>query len=500
MKQSSASSASSPEQAMQIALEHHQRGRLAEAEAICREVLKQAPEHALALNLSGILANQAGDRNRAIALLGRAVAAHPGVAEFHHNLGEVYLAAGQWEEAIASARRAVGLNPALTAAHLSLGAALHRSGRYEEAIAALERTIALRPDYAEAHNNLGVALLKVGRVEAAIAALRRAIALRPDLAEAETTLGDALRIKGRLEEAIAAHQHAIALRPDHGEAHHNLGVALFASGRSEDAIASFRRALELEPDSIDVLTMLATVLGWEGWTAEARAALERALALRPSDALRVRLALLLPVIYQSAEELERERSRLEESILRLDAEVRSIDDPANAVGSTTFYMAYQGRNDRDLLARLAATYRRAVPGLDFVATHCPQPLSPWERVAEGRVRADARVGVTHSERMPEGRVRADAPPSAVASPRPVVLRVGFLSSFFHRHSIGKLNLGLVRTLSRRDRGDDAKGARASPGGPSRRGGSALSPGARRVARSWRSAAFAGGPGRPVGPP
>jgi predicted O-linked N-acetylglucosamine transferase (SPINDLY family) len=391
---------------MQIALEHHQRGRRAAAEAICREVLDQVPDHAQALNLSGILASQAGDLDRAAALLGRAVVAQPGVAEYHHNLAEVYLASGRWDEAIASARRAIGLKPDLAAAHLTLGAALHRSGRYQEAIAAMRGTIGLRPDYAEAYNNLGVALLKVGSVTEAIAALRRALELRPDLAEAETTLGDALRLKGRLEEAIAAHRHAIGLKPDHGEAHYNLGVALFASGRSEEAVACLRKALELEPDSINAQTTLATVLGWEGKTAEARATLERALASRPSDALRVRLALLLPVIYQSADELERERSRLEESILRLEAEVRSIKDPVDDVGSTTFYMAYQGKNDRDLLARLAATYRRAVPGLGFVAPHC----------------------------------------RGAASGRPI--RVGFLSSFFHRHSIGKLNLGFVRNLSR----------------------------------------------------
>ena len=44
------------EQAMQIALGHHQAGRLAEAEAIYRQVLAQFPDHADALHLLGVLA------------------------------------------------------------------------------------------------------------------------------------------------------------------------------------------------------------------------------------------------------------------------------------------------------------------------------------------------------------------------------------------------------------------------------------------------------------
>jgi hypothetical protein len=44
----------------------------------------------------------------------------------------------------------------------------------------------------------------------------------------------------------------------------------------------------------------------------------------------------------------------------------------------------------------------------------PEPLAPWERVPEGRVRAAAPPSAVASE-VPEGRVRAGAPPSAEAS-------------------------------------------------------------------------------------
>jgi predicted O-linked N-acetylglucosamine transferase (SPINDLY family) len=67
-------------------------------------------------------------------------------------------------------------------------------------------------------------------------------------------------------------------------------------------------------------------------------------------------------------------------------------------------------NDRELLVRLAALHRAATPSLCFQAPHC-------------------RAGARRS-----GARRA--------------IKVGFISRYFHRHTIGKLNLGLVRNLSR----------------------------------------------------
>ena len=52
------------DEAMRVALEHHRAGRLAEAEGIYRNVLRQLPEPCGgALNLLGVMAGQGGDVN-----------------------------------------------------------------------------------------------------------------------------------------------------------------------------------------------------------------------------------------------------------------------------------------------------------------------------------------------------------------------------------------------------------------------------------------------------
>lgn len=52
--------ASNISQLIQTGLEHHQAGRLQEAETIYRAILKEQPQHANALHLLGLIAHQVG--------------------------------------------------------------------------------------------------------------------------------------------------------------------------------------------------------------------------------------------------------------------------------------------------------------------------------------------------------------------------------------------------------------------------------------------------------
>ena len=59
----------------------HQQGKLAEAERICREVLQQQPNHFDALHLLGVIALQTRHTERAVELIGKAIALKPDYAE-----------------------------------------------------------------------------------------------------------------------------------------------------------------------------------------------------------------------------------------------------------------------------------------------------------------------------------------------------------------------------------------------------------------------------------
>jgi protein O-GlcNAc transferase len=142
------------EEAMEIAIGHHQSGRLAEAEGLYRQVLAQRPDHADALNLLGVLVCQAGQPEVGIDLIGRAITNNPAVAEYHSNLGAAYGTAGRGDGAIASFRRAVELRPDWAEAYTNLGSALGTKGRLDEALACFRKAVALKPDLSPAASNL----------------------------------------------------------------------------------------------------------------------------------------------------------------------------------------------------------------------------------------------------------------------------------------------------------------------------------------------------------
>jgi predicted O-linked N-acetylglucosamine transferase (SPINDLY family) len=243
------------DQAMQMALGHHQASRLAEAETLYRLVLEQYPRHANALHLLGVLVCQAGRLDEAIELIGRASAIDPGIAAYHSNRAEVCRRAARWDEAIAGFQRAIALQgdaaqvqvQVQAQTHANLAGALWGKGRLDEAIAAARRAIALDPDCADACNNLGNALKDQRRFDEAIAALERAVAIRPDFALAWNNLGCTLLERGEPDAAATALGRAIALAPEMAEAHSNLGNALKEMGRLDEAVACYRKALALRP-------------------------------------------------------------------------------------------------------------------------------------------------------------------------------------------------------------------------------------------------------------
>jgi predicted O-linked N-acetylglucosamine transferase (SPINDLY family) len=210
------------QQAFDLAAQHHQAGRLHEAEQLYLEILRRRPEHPLTMHALGILAHQAGRNDIASEWLRRAIFIKRDFAEAHCNLGLVLTASGQTVEAVAACRKAVALNSNRAEFHYNLGNALGCNGQLDESIAAFRRAIALDPNLAQGHNNLGTALSAKGELDESVVSFRRAIGVNPSFAEAHNNLAMALKDKGQIDDAIAACRQAIALKPDFPEAHSNL--------------------------------------------------------------------------------------------------------------------------------------------------------------------------------------------------------------------------------------------------------------------------------------
>ncbi len=275
---------SAASETLQIAVAHHQAGRLRAAEAIYRQILAADPKHADAAHLLGLVASQSGQEPQAVELIEQAIRLRPGEAVFHFNLAGVLLAQGHAERAAACYREAARLQPGFVGAHVSLGAVLNNLGRRREAASSFEAALAVDPTSAETQFNLGSTLHALEDWQGADAAYREAIRLKGNYVEALINLSDVLRHEQRFDEARNCCERALELQPSFAEAHNNLGAIFATQQRLDEAASCYRLALDLLPDSIDVLRNLAAVLRNQDRFEEAEACYRRVAELRPESA------------------------------------------------------------------------------------------------------------------------------------------------------------------------------------------------------------------------
>jgi tetratricopeptide (TPR) repeat protein len=271
------------DQALALAEQHLQAGRLPAAEALCRDILRARPDCAPALHLLGIIVYQAGNLPAAIDFLRRATAADATVALYHCNLGEMCRLAGQRDAALAAGRRALAIDPHMPQALNNVGIVHYERDEFDDAVAHYRRAIARAPNYPEAHSNLGNALRAQRMYDEALTAYRQARQLRPAYVEAINNMGTALRDMGRAAEAEATYRQALALKPEDPSVLNNLALALKETERFDEASALLTRSLSLDPGNVKTLTYLALVRLDQKLFPEAEAAAQRALALAPDD-------------------------------------------------------------------------------------------------------------------------------------------------------------------------------------------------------------------------
>jgi tetratricopeptide (TPR) repeat protein len=126
------------------AMAHHRAGRLEEAEAGYKAVLKIAPDMVGVLHNLGVLCAETGRPREAIGYFDRAIAAEPGYASAYYNKANALRALGHRGAALKLYHQTVSLEPGHYEAHLALGYLWLAEGRRDRSLDHFARTFELR--------------------------------------------------------------------------------------------------------------------------------------------------------------------------------------------------------------------------------------------------------------------------------------------------------------------------------------------------------------------
>jgi protein O-GlcNAc transferase len=372
------------------ALEFHHQGRIAEAEALYSVVLQARPDHFEALQMLGVIKLSRGDLPAALRLTGAALQQRPTSPQVLLNHGNVLNAMQRPHEALANFDEAIRRKKGFADAHNNRGSVLLALERYEEALESFKRAIALKPDYAEAHYNQGNALRMLNRYPEALKSFDRAIALRPKYAKAYCNRGAVLKAIGQSAEALAEYERALAIQPNFPEATLNRCRSLHALKRYDEIVQSLGALLAAHPSYAEAHYMRGMLLADFNRANEAAASYERAAALK-ADYSKARWAscrAVLPILYADEAEIGRQRAEYERRLRTLcddyDAGRTPPDMTAGLGMAQPFFLAYQGRNDRDLQRRFG-TLASKIMAKHHGAVKLAEPPAPGEPIRVGIV-------------------------------------------------------------------------------------------------------------------
>lgn len=303
------------EQALQLAVQHQQGGRLPQAEQLVRQIIGINPNVAPAWQILGVIAHQAGNLPAAIENMGRAIKLAPLNPILYANRAELQRLAGNLEQAVADARQAIKLDQRCVPAYSNLGIALYDQGDLDGAEAAQKQALKLNGKFPQALNNLGSIARNRRQRELAEKYYRQALEVSPGYLEAANNLGAILAERDRPEESVKVLLDVVRNNPGYGEAHSNLGNAFaaledFARAKKayltalklkkdhpeaveglarclqeereyDKALELANRAIQLNPERAQAYSLKAGILSDQSFPAEALTAYEQALALNP---------------------------------------------------------------------------------------------------------------------------------------------------------------------------------------------------------------------------
>jgi predicted O-linked N-acetylglucosamine transferase (SPINDLY family) len=267
---------------IQTALEHLQRGAMAEASNLLAQVLTTQGNDANAHYLQGIALYQLGRKADALRHFQRAAEIQPAFVDALYNRGTVEADLGLVDVAVTSFQQVLKLDQNHLAAYGNLAGVLMDAGRFDEAVSCLSQLIVRMPHDPEGFYNRGTVLLAQKKAAEALNDFQKALALKPDHVLALCNQATALAQLARHDEAVAIAQRALGVDARCLAAHRVLTQIFNEMQKWDDAQRHAEIAVSLAPNDPEAQLALGDVLRARGAFAQAITHYDAAILARPT--------------------------------------------------------------------------------------------------------------------------------------------------------------------------------------------------------------------------
>ena len=319
----------------------HEAGRFDEAEQIYRQILETAPNNPDIINLLGLIAQNKGLHQEAIAYFAKAIRLSPSHAPYQFNFAVSLEGLGKLREALDAYEKVITLAPDVKETYFKCGLinkelkddnkaqncfhkALELDPNYLEAKIELakdsfnpqEEMLKLEQEYPESplpaywlsilYQDTNKALEKAKKAyeiaptcpefclnlaeiyadiqedEKAETYFRQALTNNPKMLEAHNGLAALLTRTQRYKEAEQEFHEALNLSPDNAAAKINYADMLYRAGRLQEAVERYHEAVQLAPNSPEICNNFGIIQKDMGEYEEALALFFKALSAQPN--------------------------------------------------------------------------------------------------------------------------------------------------------------------------------------------------------------------------
>lgn len=223
---------------MHDVIDAYERGELARAVALAREVVRAQPEMPAGLELLAFTLQQSEHVDEAIALYRRLKSDDANV-----QLALLLSETGRSAEAV----QILAPMTSNVDAQNAYGIALADQGKIDDAVRIFDRILQSDPNNAPALQNLGIAALRRDDVAGAQQNLDRALALNPRLPLALNTRGVVYARQNDFPHAVELWQRAVAVDPRQYDALFNIGLVEGRAGHTAAAREALQRFVKSAP-------------------------------------------------------------------------------------------------------------------------------------------------------------------------------------------------------------------------------------------------------------